>query len=272
MNSYKIGKGLINSVINKLPFEAHIPGYQYCGPGTKLEKRLARGDPGINKLDAHCKVHDIAYHTHKGDKERREADKILASEAWKRTISSDAGIGEKAAALAVTTIMKGKIGLSKVGGGLKKLACNRKKPTKKKSTKTKKAITFKKMIAHTKKTLKTVNPRSADQILDTALIAAKTLNHNKIISKPRIIPIPKTGGILPLVPIFAGLSALGSLVGGAANMIKAIKSTDDGKKDLKNGRARTIMVGKSKIGEGMYLKPYKRGYGLYLKPYPNTKN
>lgn len=30
------GKGLVNSIINKLPFELHLPGYQYCGPGTKL--------------------------------------------------------------------------------------------------------------------------------------------------------------------------------------------------------------------------------------------
>ena len=46
------GKGLVNSIIDKLPVELHIPGYQYCGPGTKLKERLARGDPGINPLDA----------------------------------------------------------------------------------------------------------------------------------------------------------------------------------------------------------------------------
>lgn len=28
------GKGLVNRLINKLPFELHIPGCQYCGPGT----------------------------------------------------------------------------------------------------------------------------------------------------------------------------------------------------------------------------------------------
>lgn len=39
------GKGLVDTVINKLPIELHLPGYQYCGPGTKLEKRLTRGDP-----------------------------------------------------------------------------------------------------------------------------------------------------------------------------------------------------------------------------------
>jgi len=31
------------------------------GPGTKLKKRLARGDPGINRLDKLAKQHDIDY-------------------------------------------------------------------------------------------------------------------------------------------------------------------------------------------------------------------
>jgi hypothetical protein len=44
------GRGILNSVINKLPVELHIPGYNYCGPGTKLSKRLSRGDKGVNDL------------------------------------------------------------------------------------------------------------------------------------------------------------------------------------------------------------------------------
>lgn len=41
----KCGNRLLNKIINKLPVELHIPGgYQYAGPGTKLEKRLTRGD------------------------------------------------------------------------------------------------------------------------------------------------------------------------------------------------------------------------------------
>jgi len=31
------------------------------GPGTKLRKHLARGDPGINRLDKLAKQHDIDY-------------------------------------------------------------------------------------------------------------------------------------------------------------------------------------------------------------------
>ena len=36
--SHYQGKGLLNRIINKLPFELHLTGYQYCGPGTKLEE------------------------------------------------------------------------------------------------------------------------------------------------------------------------------------------------------------------------------------------
>ncbi|CAH2014995.1 unnamed protein product [Acanthoscelides obtectus] len=45
------GRGLISNVIENLPFEAHIPGYNFCGPSTKLQKRLQQGDVGINPLD-----------------------------------------------------------------------------------------------------------------------------------------------------------------------------------------------------------------------------
>ena len=38
-----------------------MPGYQYLGPGTKLKKWLARGDPGKNRQDRIAKQHDIDY-------------------------------------------------------------------------------------------------------------------------------------------------------------------------------------------------------------------
>lgn len=62
MQTNKIGGGLLNGSINLLPFEVHLPGYQFCGPGTEVEKRLARGDIGINALDKSCRKHDIVYH------------------------------------------------------------------------------------------------------------------------------------------------------------------------------------------------------------------
>jgi len=59
--NFKHGGGLVHKLINTLPFEVHIPGYNFCGPGTNLQKRLERGDQGINPLDEACKEHDIAY-------------------------------------------------------------------------------------------------------------------------------------------------------------------------------------------------------------------
>ena len=106
---------LVNKAIDLLPVELHLPGgYQYCGPGTKLQKRLSRGDPGINKLDQACKQHDIAYSKFSDTENRSIADRALAEKAWQRVQSSDSSVGEKAAALAVTAAMKAK---TTFGGG-----------------------------------------------------------------------------------------------------------------------------------------------------------
>ena len=45
------GRGLdIQKWLGKTGLEFHWPGYQYMGPGTHLQKRLKRGDPGIRDL------------------------------------------------------------------------------------------------------------------------------------------------------------------------------------------------------------------------------
>jgi len=61
---------------------------------------MARGDQGINPLDAACREHDIAY-SHNDLAERHVADKILAEKARKRIIARNLTIGERAAATAV---------------------------------------------------------------------------------------------------------------------------------------------------------------------------
>ena len=33
------GGSLLNKVINNLPFEMHLPGHNFTGPGNKLKKR-----------------------------------------------------------------------------------------------------------------------------------------------------------------------------------------------------------------------------------------
>ncbi|OXU31723.1 hypothetical protein TSAR_007900 [Trichomalopsis sarcophagae] len=79
------GRGLLNTLINKLPVELHLLGYQYCGPGTKLAKRLSCGNPGINGLDRACKEHYIAYLENQEKVQARNAtDKILVAKALQR--------------------------------------------------------------------------------------------------------------------------------------------------------------------------------------------
>lgn len=105
------GEGFLNTLINKLPFELHLPGYNYCGPGTKLEERLQRGDVGINPLDEACKNHDIASSKFKDLPNRHEADKILLRHALNRMSSSNASWKEKLAAAGVSAAMDSKLKL-----------------------------------------------------------------------------------------------------------------------------------------------------------------
>lgn len=97
----KTGSGLFNSMLKKFPLpEMHlnlpnnVPSeniengsfnnkgkYSYCGPGTKVQKRLKEGYQGINSLDKACKQHDIYYLKHKTTKERNAADDLLSKKA-----------------------------------------------------------------------------------------------------------------------------------------------------------------------------------------------
>lgn len=277
MRKQKVGKGFLNKLINKIPFELHVPGYQYCGPGTKLEKRLNRGDPGINELDRACKEHDIEYSKFSDGIERFNADKKLSEAAWKRVFSSDASFGERTTALAVTAAMKAKMKLSKFGGGCKNSTkLKTKKTTKKKvkgSKQGRKKKTFQSLVNAAKKVMR----KSSANLLLSTEAAIKTANHFKKkndIKKPRVIPIPKTGGVLPLIPIFAGLSALGAVTGSVTTVVKAVKDLQNAKNELdENKRHNRIRekIALEKSGSGIFLKPYKSGYGLYLSPYSKNR-
>lgn len=264
---YQRGAGLVNTLINKLPVELHLPGgYQYCGPGTRLQKRLKRGDPGINPLDAACKNHDIAYSESDNLSDRHRADAILAERAWERVRARDSSFGEKAAAWLVTNTMKAK---QKFGMGLNK----KKKQRTRKSSKKRKA-SFGSIVRQVNKEIKNLQPTSftdASKIaLSSAKCAIKKVGGKKNIRLPRIIPIPKSGGFLPLLPaIFGGLSALGALTGGAATVAKAITDAKSAGRKLTelqrhNQTMEAIAMGKS--GNGLFLKPYRQGLGLYIDP------
>lgn len=280
----RCGKGLVNRIINKLPVELHIPGYQYCGPGTKLSKRLARGDPGINPLDAACKEHDIAYSQNRDNiTARNAADQVLADKAWNRVLARDASIGEKAAAWGVTNTMKAKarlgMGLKKRGKGSTKRRNSKKKNStahKKrrkninkcgKGLKKKKKIPLRQIIQAAKASI-----RPGDAIksaLKGAREAVKKAGGKKNIRSPRILPVPiKIGGFLPfLIPIFAGLSATGALAGGAAGIAKAVNDASAAKRKLEESKRHNQTMESIALGKGLHLNPYKSGFGLHLKPY-----
>ena len=74
----------LNSLINKLPLELHLPGHNFTGPGTNLKKRLR--DPygippdftpqpwskPINRVDEAAMHHDICYLQNEDKKTRNE--------------------------------------------------------------------------------------------------------------------------------------------------------------------------------------------------------
>lgn len=266
----KLGKGLIDRAIDLLPFELHVPNYQYCGPGTDLSKRLKRGDPGINPLDAACKTHDIAYSQHKDSTERSKADTILQDEALKRVISKDASLGERATALGVAAAMKIKRTVS--GKGLS----NRKKMTKRtvKSVK-KKHVSFANLVKKAKVAVKELKPDNLNSAIKIAMASTRSSLKGKTVREPRSIKLPSfKGGILPLVPIFAGLGALGSIVGSAAGVASAINNVRKGQKELDetkrhNQSMEAIALGGQK-GRGFYLHRFKTGRGFYLKRFPKN--
>ena len=67
----------IQHLLSKTGIEFHPPGYQYLGPGTKLDMRLKRGDPGISRLDKLAKAHDIAYSKVRNLRDKHKADREM---------------------------------------------------------------------------------------------------------------------------------------------------------------------------------------------------
>lgn len=264
--SFKRGGGLINKLIDNLPFEAHLlGGYQFCGGGTKLEKRLARGDKGINPLDSYCKEHDIAYAQNKDLTSRHKADRLLADRAWTRVSAPDAKLGEKVNAFLVTNAMKAKL---KLGAGMKKSkseSVTKKRQKRSPKHDSKNGNTQKKhlkdAILAAKNELKKSKSKELKVLVPAALKAARNAmrgGKKDQIKKPRIIPIPKSGGALPfLLPLFAGLSAIGSLAGGATSVYKAIN-------EVNRARKENVSDVKINTGKGLYLRPYKQGMGIFL--------
>jgi len=71
---------------SKFPGEMHLPGHNFTGPGTKLDKRLnSDGTPKawskpVNRVDSAAYRHDLAYARYKDTAKRITADRNMMKE------------------------------------------------------------------------------------------------------------------------------------------------------------------------------------------------
>lgn len=224
------GEGIVNTLIDKLPFEAHLPGYSYCGPGTRLQRRLLRNEKGINPLDEACKAHDISYSQSSDIQDRHRADRALAEAAWSRVIAPDASLGERAASLLVTNIMKGKLHIG-AGMNLKQLSM-----------------------------LRAALKRSTTRVRRKP--TKKRARRVKVPKKGGILPL------LPLLAGLSAIGGLAGGAAKIAQAVNAKKAeTHQLEEAMRHNKAvEDRLVDKG--GKGLYLHPYRKGKGLYLKKKP----
>ena len=83
----KAGSGLFNKAVSNLPFELHLPGHNFTGPGTPLDRRLnpdltpREWSKPINRVDTAAYHHDLCYAKHQDRKTRNEVcDKEMLRE------------------------------------------------------------------------------------------------------------------------------------------------------------------------------------------------
>ena len=128
----------------------------------------------------------------------------------------------------MTNAMKAKV---KFGLGLKE---QRRKKRKGKMNKCNKKL----FTATVRKTLKQLKEQKPLDINDAVKIAQKAIHSNFKGKKradiiiPRVIPVPKIGGFLPLIPVLTALSALGGLASGGSAIVKAVNAIKNGKEQL----------------------------------------
>ncbi len=83
----KSGSGLFNTMVSKLPIELHLPGHNFTGPGTRLDRRLNPDrtpkdwSKPINRVDTASYHHDLCYADNPDTKTRnRVCDRQMLEE------------------------------------------------------------------------------------------------------------------------------------------------------------------------------------------------
>jgi hypothetical protein len=61
--------------------ERHLPGYNFAGPGTNVERRLREGVEPMNELDAACLVHDLETESRGPFRARGNPRRIMQADA-----------------------------------------------------------------------------------------------------------------------------------------------------------------------------------------------
>lgn len=161
--------------------------------------------------------------------------------------------------------MKAKRALTKRGSGI----------SGKKTVVKKKHVTFNTIIKNARVAIKKLKPDDVDGAIRVAVDSIKRTKRGKRVQRPRVIPVPtRSGGVLPLIPIFAGLSALGSIASGTTAIINAINQYRNAKGQLlenkrHNAEMEAIAIGNHVKGTGFYLRSNKKGSGFYLSKSKN---
>ena len=121
----------------------------------------------------------------------------------------------------------------KLGMGIRKSAKKRKAAKKNK----KKKVSLRQIVGVAKASM-SPGADAIESALKAARKAVKNSGGRNRVRSPCILPVSnKIGGILPfLIPLFAGLSATGTLAGGAAGIAKAINDAKSAKRDLEESK------------------------------------
>ena len=127
------GGSVLNKTINNLPFELHLPGHNFTGPGTKLSKRLKPDltpkdwSKPINRVDKAAYHHDVCYLKNKDTATRNKVcDKNMLDEMdgiYNPTLRErlDRSIVDKI----IGTKMRFGMGLKKKSPKMEQSACRR---------------------------------------------------------------------------------------------------------------------------------------------------
>lgn len=131
--------------------------------------------------------------------------------------------------------------------------------------------TFKNIVSLTKKHISKFKPKCKKAAIELAMAVARELasDSNSNMNIPRVIPVPKVGGFLPLIPIFAGLSAAGGLAGGAAGIARAVQAIKSAKQRFQELKRHNQKMEELCIGNGLCLKEHGNGLGIYIKKKKN---